>query len=91
MHPKIVGKPDVIVPKLKKAVFIHGCFWHKCPKHFIAPKSNKNYWTPKLVRNVEKDKENSQVLRKNGWKVVIIWEHSMKSDPEKAVARILAR
>ena len=55
-QPKgLLGKPDFVYWKKKILVFIDGCFWHKCPKHFIAPKSNKKYWLPKLERNVIRD------------------------------------
>ena len=79
MHPKIAGSPDIIIPEGKIAIFLHGCFWHKCPFHYKAPKSNRNYWLPKIEKNVERDKRNINILRKNGWKVVRIWEHKLKN------------
>lgn len=78
MHPKIEGSPDVLVPDQRKAVFLHGCFWHKCPACYIEPKSRKKYWLPKIERNVRRDKENEKLIRKNGWKIVKIWEHEFK-------------
>lgn len=78
-HPKIKGSPDFIHRKRKIAVFVHGCFWHKCSKHYIEPTSNKGYWLPKIERNVERDKENKRTLRKEGYKVITIWEHEIKS------------
>ncbi len=86
-QPKIKGSPDFINKKRKIAVFVHGCFWHKCPKHFKEPKSNKKYWLPKLKRTVARDKENVKLLKKNGWKVVKVWEHEIKNDFEKAVRK----
>ena len=81
LHPKkIFGKPDLFFPKKRLAVFIDGCFWHKCPKCFIGPKSNKKYWNPKIKRNVERGKEISKKLRKDKIKVIRFWEHEVKKD-----------
>ena len=77
-QPNVFGKPDFIDWKSKKVVFIDGCFWHKCPIHFIAPKSNKRYWLPKLERNVLRDKEITLAYKNSFWKVVRIWEHGLK-------------
>ncbi len=75
---KLFGNPDFIDWKKKIVVFIDGCFWHKCPKHFIKPKTNKKYWLPKLDRNVLRDKEVNLAYKNIGWKVVRIWEHDLR-------------
>ena len=70
------GKPDLILPKHKTVVFVHGCFWHRhegCP-NATTPKSNKDFWLEKLRRNVERDKEVSETLTIMGWRVVVVWE-----------------
>jgi len=90
MHPKIKGSPDITFKESRKAVFIHGCFWHKCPKCYKEPKSNIEYWLPKIKRNVARDKENIKQLEKAGWKVVIIWEHEIKKNFGKAIRRMLS-
>ena len=90
MYPKIGGRPDIILNNRKVAVFLDGCFWHGCKKHYIEPKSNKEYWQMKIKYNMERDKKNTAVLRKNGWKVIRIWEHQMKDNSDKAVRRVLA-
>jgi DNA mismatch endonuclease (patch repair protein) len=77
-QPKAFGSPDFINYKKREVIFIDGCFWHKCPKHYIAPKSNKKYWLPKLKRNVLRDKEIALVYQNSGWKVIRIWEHDLK-------------
>jgi DNA mismatch endonuclease (patch repair protein) len=77
MHPKVTGNPDIILGN-KVAVFIHGCFWHKCSKHFKAPKSNVDYWLPKITKNAIRDKKNLRLLRKKGYRVVVVWEHDLK-------------
>jgi len=77
-QPNAFGRPDFISYKERIAVFIDGCFWHKCPLHFIAPKSNKKYWLPKIERNALRDKEITLAYEKAGWKVQRIWEHELK-------------
>ncbi len=90
LHPKnILGSPDIINRKHKFAIFVHGCFWHqhtKC-KYCHLPKSRKSYWTPKLRRNVQRDKRNVALLKKNGWNVLIIWECQLHK-PLKAKSRL---
>jgi DNA mismatch endonuclease (patch repair protein) len=66
---------DVVFPRAKLAVFVDGCFWHRCPQHGTEPKSNTGYWGSKLDRNVERDRETDERLRRAGWEVLRIWEH----------------
>jgi DNA mismatch endonuclease (patch repair protein) len=89
MHPKISGSPDIIIPDKKIAIFLHGCFWHRCPKHYREPKSNREYWIPKIDKNAERDKKNIRLLKKSGWKVVRIWEHDTVKNLEECVEEIL--
>ena len=77
-QPKAFGRPDFINYKRKEVIFIDGCFWHKCPNHFVKPKSNKKYWLPKIERNIQRDKEINLVYKIAGWKVKRIWEHNLK-------------
>jgi DNA mismatch endonuclease (patch repair protein) len=88
IHYDLPGKPDIVFISKKMAVFIDGCFWHKCPKCCVAPKSNKKYWLPKLEKNVKNDKKNNKALKKLGWKVVRIWEHEIKKDFNSVLDRI---
>ncbi len=84
------GKPDIILKKYNTAVFVHGCFWHQhqgCKRSNI-PKSNLKYWTNKLSRNVQRDKENKRMLKKAGWKIFIIWECECKM-PDKLTAKLV--
>jgi len=78
MHPAIDGSPDIILKDKKVAVFIHGCFWHGCPKCFIKPASNKAYWRRKIAGNKRRDKNNVRKLKKTGWNVIIVWEHETR-------------
>ena len=78
-QPKnIFGNPDFINHKTKTVVFIDGCFWHKCPKCFKEPKSNKQYWLPKLERNTIRREEIKKTYKISGWEVLRIWEHTLK-------------
>lgn len=85
------GRPDLIFPKWRAVVFVNGCFWHShegCSRARV-PRSNNVYWTRKLDRNVQRDRDNTRSLRKAGWRVIVIWECETK-DPQK-LARILRR
>jgi len=72
------GKPDFIHYKKKMVVFIDGCFWHKCPKCFRLPKTNKAFWGKKINENCRRDKEITLNYKSSGWKVARIWEHTIK-------------
>ncbi len=75
------GKPDIVLPRLKRIIEVRGCFWHQHPGCIDShiPKSRIQYWRPKLERNQRRDKENGRLLRKLGWKVLIVWECETKS------------
>jgi len=68
-------RADLVFRSAKVAVFVHGCFWHGCPRHYVLPKSNKKYWADKVRRNRERDQETKRLLSKRGWKVLVYWEH----------------
>ncbi len=80
---------DIAFPSSKVAVFVDGCFWHKCPKHFQMPTSNVSYWKNKIARNVEREKEKDKELKKKGWKVIRVWEHTLKESPEQTASGIV--
>ena len=80
LHSKLRGKPDLYFGRLKIAVFIDGCFWHKCPVCFKKPKSNKKYWNQKITRNIERDMENDVFLESNNINVLRFWGHEIKND-----------
>jgi DNA mismatch endonuclease (patch repair protein) len=70
------GMPDLSFPGLKKVIFVHGCFWHqhtKCREGRL-PKSRQEYWIPKLGRNIARDMEHTAALKKEGWRVLTLWE-----------------
>lgn len=88
MHPKIEGNPDILLTDKKTAVFLHGCFWHKCPKHYIKPKSNKVYWIKKIDSNVKRFKKVRIMLRNKGYNVIRLWEHEIKKDTAKSINKL---
>lgn len=78
------GKPDLVFPKYKTAVFVHGCFWHghRCKRGSRQPKQNADYWKEKIARNKARDKKNAKELEKLGWRVITVWECELKDlDP----------
>jgi len=81
LHRKsLPGTPDLVFPRLRKVVFVHGCFWHghKCARGNRIPKSNRDYWIAKIARNRERDEINRALLGSQGWGVLIIWECQIK-------------
>jgi DNA mismatch endonuclease (patch repair protein) len=75
------GKPDLVFPKYKAVLFIHGCFWHghRGCKYFVIPKTRRKWWVEKITRNKQVDKENSRKLKRKGWKVLTIFECKLRS------------
>ena len=84
-----VVRPDILFPRYKLAVFIDGCFWHRCPDHGLVPRSNPAYWGPKLARNVERDRRVDSALARAGWWTVRIWEHVTPKDAATQVKQAL--
>lgn len=80
-------RPDLVFSGAKVAVFVDGCFWHRCPVHATDPRANADYWQAKFDRTVARDHADDAALRSKGWTVVRIWEHE---DPDEAAARIEA-
>jgi DNA mismatch endonuclease (patch repair protein) len=77
LHSKgLPGKPDLVLVSRRKIIFVHGCFWHmhKCRHGRISPVTNSDYWSSKRERNAERDGEHIESLRRDGWKVLVIWE-----------------
>lgn len=75
------GKPDIVLPRHKTAIFVNGCFWHQHPGCAASriPASNTEYWAAKLSRNAERDRKNYALLREMGWRVIVIWECEIKT------------
>lgn len=85
----LVGKPDIIFRKKKVIVFIDSDFWHCNPRRFTMPKSNVEYWENKIKKNKERDRTVNRLLRKQGWRVIRIWESDIKRDLNKVLTKII--
>ena len=85
------GHPDIVLPKYKTVVFVHGCFWHRHAHCRMAsdPKSHQAFWQAKFEANVARDRHNRRALTKAGWKVIVLWECGIMRDPLAAVQRVL--
>lgn len=80
-------RPDLAFRRHKVAVFVDGCFWHRCPQHGTVPVNNQAWWETKLSANVERDERQSRALRATGWRVIRLWEHE---SPQSAADRVIA-
>lgn len=93
LHRKdLPGNPDLVFPSRRKVIFVHGCFWHQHPdpacRRAHTPRSNSDYWEPKLKRNVARDNQARTELEDAGWQVMTVWECELK-DKTAAAARLL--
>jgi len=87
--PKAPGKPDICYPSRRLAIFVHGCFWHRCP--YCAPshpKSNQAFWEEKFRRNQLRDERYSTMYREAGWQRLVIWACQLRNHPESCLALI---
>lgn len=85
VHRKdLPGKPDLVLPRLKVCIFVHGCFWHRHPGCVYAttPKTRPEFWSEKFQKNVRRDLANIDALEAAGWTVLIVWECHLKNDPD---------
>ena len=87
--PGLRCRPDIVFPRVRVAVECRGCFWHLCPEHAVLPKSNVEYWIPKLERNVERDRRNELALADAGWKLAVVWEHEDAAHAASRIERLL--
>jgi DNA mismatch endonuclease (patch repair protein) len=76
----LFGKPDFTFRRQRVAVFVDGCFWHGCPRHSNMPLNNRAFWERKLTANKERDRLVTKTLRRQGWRVIRVWEHDLTAD-----------
>lgn len=91
LHAKeLFGKPDLVLPKYRACIFVHGCFWHrhKGCKLASVPKSRQKFWAKKFDSNVQRDVEAICKLRKAGWRVAVVWECSIRREPDATICRV---
>jgi DNA mismatch endonuclease (patch repair protein) len=81
-------RPDFVFRARRVAVFVDGCFWHGCPRHYRRPGSRRAFWDAKIARNQERDREVTRALRRAGWTVLRVWEHELAKKNER---RLLSR
>ena len=92
LHVKeLPGKPDIVLPKYKTAIFVNGCFWHghEGCKDFVIPKSNTAFWYQKIMRNKKRDSQDVVALISSGWRVITIWECELKKESREKTIDLL--
>jgi DNA mismatch endonuclease (patch repair protein) len=89
LHGNVPGRPDLVFTRTRVAVFVDGCFWHRCRKCAIPlPRSNRSYWLPKFARIAVRDRSANRRLRTMGWSVIHVWEHQISEDPFTCATKI---
>lgn len=87
---ELPGKPDIILPKYRTVIFVHGCYWHghNC-KEFHIPKTNTDFWNNKFKRNIENDKKHYKQLNTMGWKVIVVWECEIENQFAEVICKLI--
>jgi len=92
LHVKdLPGKPDIVLPKYRTVIFVHGCFWHRhngCKK-CTTPTKNHDFWIEKFSKNIERDMQNKKALDKLGWKNIVVWECEIETDCTRLLTKRL--
>ncbi|MBQ1096994.1 very short patch repair endonuclease [Streptomyces sp. b94] len=88
--PELRRTADLVFRPTKVAVFIDGCYWHGCPEHYVPPRTNSGYWSEKVLRNVERDRDTDRKLREAGWLVLRFWEHEPSDSCAQKITDIVA-
>jgi len=88
IHYNLPGKPDIVFTKKKIAIFIDGCFWHKCQICFQEPETRKEFWMKKIQSNIDRDKKVNAQLKDMGWTVMRFWEHEIRKNPSLVIETI---
>ena len=92
-NKSLPGNPDIVLPKFKTIIFVNGCFWHahKGCKYNRMPKTRTEYWIPKITGNVERDKMNLKILKKLGWKTLVVWECELNKEKAESTLTKLVK
>jgi DNA mismatch endonuclease, patch repair protein len=83
VHSALFGKPDIVFPRHKLVIFVDGCFWHKCPRCFVKPATNRGFWEKKIAGNIKRDQLVKKRLSEDGYKVIRFWEHEIRKNINK--------
>lgn len=87
----VPGRPDISYPGKKVAIFVNGCYWHRCPKcNLPLPKNNTAFWEEKFHKNIERDIKKVTLLESSGWRVMTIWECELKKNPDLVIKNIIS-
>ena len=86
-HLPLLGKPDFVFRRERVIVFVDGCYWHGCRWHYREPTTNVEFWQRKIEGNRQRDRKTTAILRRQGWKVLRVWEHSL-AQPEKIMLKL---
>ncbi|WP_272951833.1 very short patch repair endonuclease [Streptomyces xinghaiensis] len=90
--PELRRTADMVFRPAKVAVFVDGCYWHGCPQHYVPPKTNPGYWSSKVARNRDRDRDTDERLAENGWLVLRFWEHESADDcAAKIISAVTSR
>src|ERR1700759_4169065 len=91
-NKKLPGKPDIVLPKYRTVIFIHGCFWHghKDCKYFVVPKTRTEWWLNKIIGNIANDEKAVKALKKDGWKIITLWTCKLKKGQNKTLNELLS-
>ena len=89
LKSRLPGRPDVVLTRFKIAIFVDGCFWHRCPVHYKSPAGNQEFWTKKIEGNVARDLRNTKALKEQGWVVLRFWEHDVEKRLPVVLRKIL--
>lgn len=84
-------RPDIVFSRARLAVFVDGCYWHRCPAHATHPRSNARFWQQKFQRTVERDRADDAALVSDGWTVIRVWEHEAPQDAADRIATALGQ
>ncbi len=87
---KLPGRPDICFPETRLAVFVHGCFWHGCPVHYVPPSTHEEFWREKILANHDRDLRTERKLKDMGWTVLTLWECEVEADPLVAARRVVS-
>lgn len=90
-YSKLPGKPDIVLPKFKTAIFINGCFWHghEGCKYFVVPKTRTKWWLDKIKKTKERDQNNNKILSETNWNIIVIWECELKDNVENRLESLI--
>jgi DNA mismatch endonuclease (patch repair protein) len=89
IRTRLPGRPDIVITRHRVVVFVDGCFWHKCPVHFVMPRTRSTFWKRKIRKNRSRDRTINEQLTRDHWKVVRIWEHDVEKRLTHACRRVL--